>query len=350
MANLLNYVDKYGHLSFEKKPFNDVDNLVFSMLSYLDYTDTRINENNLTLEEIGREFLMKHTFKEIRKKGIAQGDAYELLNLCVDSDRYRRIRVSDYIYNTNRLMMFSVMSFHIKKNLTYISFEGTDELISGWREDFEMACSFPVPSHLEAVKYLNEHVKLFGPNVIVGGHSKGGNLALVGVMMMNKLKSCKIAKIYNNDGPGLRKKEFESADYARIRSRYVHIVPHSTVVGIMMRNENYKVVESDKNSILGHSISTWQINGDKLKRAARSERSKEIERRLWLYLDHHDDAQRKVLLEAVFGTIEGCDILDTMSLLKFKNIVKMFKQAKGLDKESKDMVLEFAKTIAIKKQ
>ena len=350
MANVYDYVAKYGKYTFEQKAFNEVDNLVFSLLAYLDFTDTRINENNRTLEEVGREYLGKHSYKEIARLGIAMGTAHEMLQKVVDQDRYRRLIVSDYIYDTARNKQFSVMTFHLTNNLDYIAFEGTDQLISGWREDFELACSFPVPSHIEAVKYLNEHIHLFGPNVIIGGHSKGGNLALVGAMMMKHHKLWKVKTIYNNDGPGLRKREFESYDYDRVKPKYVHIVPHCSIVGLMMRNDIYKVVKSEREDIVGHSIATWEVADDHLRHAARSEMSKEIEKRLWQWLDDHDDTERKKVLEAVFGTIEGCDILDTMSLFKFRNIVKVFRQSKELDKESKDLVVGLFKMVAVGKK
>ena len=169
MANVYDYVAKYGKYTFEQKAFNEVDNLVFSLLAYLDFTDTRINENNRTLEEVGREYLGKHSYKEIARLGIAMGTAHEMLQKVVDQDRYRRLIVSDYIYDTARNKQFSVMTFHLTNNLDYIAFEGTDQLISGWREDFELACSFPVPSHIEAVKKLNEKINFFGPNGIFVG-------------------------------------------------------------------------------------------------------------------------------------------------------------------------------------
>ena len=73
MANAYDYVAKFGKLKFEQKPFNEVDNLVFSLLTYLDFSGTRINENTRTLEEVGREYLAKHTYKEVAKLGIAMG-------------------------------------------------------------------------------------------------------------------------------------------------------------------------------------------------------------------------------------------------------------------------------------
>ncbi len=348
MANILNYVDRYGHLTFARKGFNDIDNLAFSLLTYLDYSDCRIGENGATIEQIGRNFLMHHTFKEQRTRGVAQGDAYRLLEKVVEAERYRNILVTDYVYNTNRRMMFSAMLFHVTRRLNYIAFEGTDEQISGWREDFELAHTFPVPSQVEAIKYVNAHTHFFGPNVVIGGHSKGGNLALVAAMKMKRTKWLKVQKVYNNDGPGLREAEFESEDYARVKQRYMHIVPHCSIVGMMMRNDSYRVVKSDKENLLGHSILTWQVNGDHLLRGARSEHSKEIERRLWHWLDTHDDVQRKKMTDAFFGVIEGCNITDTISLTKFKNLVNVVKKMTELDKETRDLMLSLLKDIAIK--
>ena len=36
MTNLFDYVLQYGDLSFEEKEFNEVDNLVFCLISYLE--------------------------------------------------------------------------------------------------------------------------------------------------------------------------------------------------------------------------------------------------------------------------------------------------------------------------
>jgi hypothetical protein len=121
------------------------------------------------------------------------------------------------------------------------------------------------------------------------------------------------------------------------------------IVGLMMRNDIYKVVKSDREDIVGHSIVTWEVTDDHLRHATRSEMSKEIEKRLWQWLDDHDDSERKKVLEAVFGTIEGCDILDTMSLTKWRNLVKLFRASKEVDKESKDLVVGLFKEVALKK-
>ena len=39
MGNMVNYVKKFGDLSFKEKPFNDVDALILSELVYLNFDD-----------------------------------------------------------------------------------------------------------------------------------------------------------------------------------------------------------------------------------------------------------------------------------------------------------------------
>lgn len=343
--SVFDYAKKYGKQTFRQKAFSDVDNLIFSLLSYLDYTETSINRNDRTLREIAREYFSRHSLREVRAIGVAQTEAYRMLKICETVPRYANLKLKNYVYDTSSKMQFSAMTFCLTRNLNYIAFEGTDELISGWREDFELASSFPVPSHVAAMRYLDENVHLFGPVVVVGGHSKGGNLALVGTMFMNRVKARKVLRVYNNDGPGLRKREFYSSRYARIRQKYIHIVPDSSVVGVLMRNEKYTVVKSTRQSMLGHAISTWKIDEDRLQLGELSMRSKRLEKTILAWLEEHSDAERKLIIEAVFGTLEGCNIMDTMALKKMKNIMKVARAAKELDPRSKELVRDFAKCV-----
>lgn len=344
-TNVFDYVKKYGKWNFRQKGFNDVDNLVFSQLSYLDFTKTSINENKRSLREIAEEYFARFDYKQIRAIGVAQADAYRLLKLCAETPRYANVCLLNYVYDTAPNMQFSAMTFRLTRALSYVAFEGTDELISGWREDFEMTSSFPVPSHLAAVRYLNTHVHLFGPMVIVGGHSKGGNLALVGAMFMNRLKFAKVLRVYSNDGPGLREREFLSREYARVRPKYEHIVPDCSMVGVLMHNDKYKVVKSTRGSVLGHAMSTWEVVGDRLRRGKLSVRSRRLEQTILAWLAEHGDEERRVIIEAVFGTLEGCDIMDTQALKKVKNIVKVARAAQNLDERSKELTMDLARCL-----
>lgn len=338
MANLLNYIQEYGDRDFKNKAFNDIDNLVFSELSYLDFSNTSINRGKYTLEYIGLEYLNQNKYQEIKKLGIAQRDAYKLLRVVVTKKRYQNIILSNYIYNTNKDKQFSAITFKIHNNLKYICFEGTDERISGWKEDGELACFFPIPSHIDSINYVNENVKLLGPNVIIGGHSKGGNLALVSAMYMKKHKKIKVKKVYSNDGPGLRKKEFESAEYKQIKKKYVHIVPNSSIVGVLLRNDSYKVIKSTKNNIFGHAIATWKVEKDCLVPSELSPKSKRLEKSIISWLDKHNDEERLKIIHNLFKALEDADITDIPNATKAKNLIKIIHNIKNIDKQTKELI------------
>ena len=46
-------------------------------------------------------------------------------------------------------------NIELNKNQVYVSFEGTDHLIGGWKEDFMMSYMFPIPSQKMAISYVN---------------------------------------------------------------------------------------------------------------------------------------------------------------------------------------------------
>ncbi len=338
MANLFNYIEEYGDRDFKNKEFNDIDNLVFSQLAYLDFSNTSINNGKYTLEYIGLEYLNKNKYQEIKKIGLAQRDAYKLLRAVITKKRYQNIILSNYIYSTSKEKQFSAVTFKIHSNLKYICFEGTDELVSGWKEDGELACFFPIPSHIDAIKYVNQNVKLFGPNVIIGGHSKGGNLALVSAMFMKKYKKNKVKRVYSNDGPGLRKKEFASDEYKQIKKKYIHIVPNSSVVGVLLRNDSYKVVESTKNNIFSHAMTTWKVEKDELVPSELSLKSKRLEKSIVSWFDKHDDEKRIKVIHNLFKVLEDADITMLTNVTKSKNMIKIIHNIKNIDKQTKELI------------
>lgn len=342
MKYLKKYLDKYGDISFKDKKLNDVDNLIFTSLAYLDFSNCKDSKKN-TIEIIGKDYLKNNKYKDIAKLCNSKKVAYSLLKLIINKKRYKDIKIKNFEYKKNESSQFSAVTFHISHKLEFIAFEGTDEYISGWKENCHLACSFPVPAHIEAIRYINKHVKMIGPSVIIGGHSKGGNLALVAAMYLKKYKQNKIIKIYNNDGPGLRKKEFESDEFNRIKNRYVHIVPDCSFVGVLLRHDNYKVVKSVKNNIYGHVMDTWVIEDDKLVNSKLSTKSLKLENNLITWLELHNDEDKKYLVDSLFNILNELKIHDTLELKKIKNLFRIFKKYRSMDKELKDLTKDLIK-------
>lgn len=336
------YIEKNKDITFKEKKFNEIDNLILSLISYLNFS--YIDGEN-TLENMGKIYLERHNYKEISKTGWAQKDAYICLEKMIHTERYKNIEIETYIYIATEEEQFSATTFKIDKKLIYVAYEGTDHLMVGWKEDFELAYKYPVPAQIHAIKYLKNKVKIFGPKVIVGGHSKGGNLALISAMNINPIKKLKIKKIYSNDGPGLRLKQFKSIKYKLIKKKLIHIVPENSVVGVMLRNDKYKVIKSNKKTIMSHIPSTWRINEDELIESTLTNKSKKLEKNVIEWLDNHNDIERELLIETIFRTLEKSGITDTMKLKDIKCIINVIKEIKNIDKETKKLAIDFVNNI-----
>ena len=345
MKNIFNYINNYGHLSFLEEPFNDIDNLVFSAISYVDY-DSAFDVNNLTIKEIANRYFSKHSNNEINMNIIAVKTGIKVLNYIKDTIRYKDLVITNYIYQFSDETQFCAMNIKISQNTNYLVFEGTDHLISGWKEDFEFSYKFPVKAQELAIAYLNKNIKLSSKNIIVGGHSKGGNLALVASMYCHFWKRNKIVKIYNNDGPGLRKAQIESRQYKMIKSRLIHIIPNYSFVGILLRHSrDYKVVFSYESSILAHDLANWKIEGNKLFLTQLSFLSKELESAILKWLDKYNDIEREQFVESLFDICTKAEIdnLVDFKIDKFNNTIKIIKATKELNPETKNMIIDLFK-------
>ena len=242
--NLFDYIDNYKDYTFLDKGFNEVDNVIFSCLAYVDYNFivSTNKSNKLTLRQVADKYFSVHK-KQPKIDMLAVKEAVKILKKIKDTIRYKDVLMYSYKYIGNENSQFSALTFQISNNLCYVAFEGTDQLISGWKEDCKMAYEFPVDAHKYAIKYLNRNFLFNNKRLIVGGHSKGGNLALVSSMCCNYFVKNKIITVYSNDGQGLRKAQIESNKYSSIKDRLVHIIPQYSIVGLLLRHdENYTVI------------------------------------------------------------------------------------------------------------
>lgn len=342
MASISSYLLNYRDKTFDEEPFNEIDNVVFSSLSYLNFTNIVSDKREyISLYDAGSIYLKHNSYMDAIKLGIAQKDAYRILKLIVDSIRYKDVLLYNYEYDSDPDKQFGALTFKINKKLIYVSFEGTDNLLSGWKEDFQMSYQFPVPSQQCAIDYLNRNIKLLDKNIIIGGHSKGGNLSLVAAMCCKNIIRWKIKQIYNNDGPGLRKKQMDSKEYNRVKNKYIHIIPNYSYVGILLRNDNYKVIKTSRKDIMSHSILTWQVEDNFFKEVELSVISKSLEESVIMWLDDHDDELREKMVTTVFQALEDSNIYTLNDFINVRKSLNVIKKLKDVDKETKDLLSSF---------
>lgn len=347
MANVFNYIKEYGNKSFFDEPFNEVDASIFSLLAYIDfYNIVPSNNKKVKLSNSLEYFLTYGNINDFLKKGFVQKELIKLCQLLKDKERYRDILIYGYEYIVNFDEQFCAVSFKLPDGKLIISFEGTDHNLSGWEEDMTLCYKFPVPSHKDAIRYLKKHITFFDREVYLVGHSKGGHLALVAGMFSDIINNFKIKKIYNFDGPGLRKREFESNNYKRISKKLYHIIPNYSFFGILLRhNDNYISVKSSKMGIMAHSIFNWVINGYNFKREPLSLISKNMDKSIILWLNEHSDSEREKITKGIFDYFRKAGIDNFTEITKLKNIISLIKCSSELDKYTKNMIINFVRFI-----
>lgn len=338
--NTLDYIKKYGDYTFEEMKFTEIDNIIFSLLSYVYYDDIVSENIKMRLEEVKNKFYLKYSQKEIKKNILAVRNGIKLLGEVSKTKRYKNIGMYNYKSITDSSQQFSVISFEISSMLTYVSFEGTDQQISGWEEDFMMAYKFPVEAQRNAIKYLNRKYTFKKGNIIVGGHSKGGNLALVASMYSNFIVRNKIVNIYNNDGPGLRLKQLESKQYHNIENRLIHIIPNYSIIGLLLRHTNdYKVVKSNRKGIFAHDAMSWQVNDKEFISSKLSNFSKVLDDGIIRWLDKYDDDKIKQFVDYIFEIFKKNNINSLLEITTdSKVILLLLKETKNVHSVVKDMI------------
>ena len=330
--NIYEYIDKYGDYTFDEKEFNQVDKVIFSFLSYANLEKVFEDDLCLTIAEAGKQYLELHPGKDINIIAIKEGN--KLLKYLRNKKRYMDCKLYNYEYIGNDEVQFGVVSIEYLPNQVFVSFEGTDSLFSGWREDFILGYQFPTISQKLAIKYLNKHFTFKNQSLIVGGHSKGGNLALVSGMEASEENFDKIIKVYNFDGPGLRYKEYTSDKYERLRSKLVNVMPSGSVIGTLLYNKDYIVVNSKNVSFGEHYPDSWGVYGEFFITNTLSKSSLKLHDSTTIGIKDLDEKEMKNAFETVFKNIE----LDYTSKFKLDldDLQKTYRKMKDLDPKAKE--------------
>lgn len=344
MRTLDVYLEKYGKYNFLEEEFNEIDAMILSLLSYVDLLKIVSNtkKEKITVKEASELFHSKYTKKEVNKNILSVRNASHLLEKLANTARFQNLYLYHYRYEVTEDMQFGAMCILLPTKEVYVSYEGTDSYISGWKEDFMFSYRFPTSAQKQAINYLNKVTGMLGPKIYIGGHSKGGNLALVASMFCRPSTRRKIIKVFNFDGPGLRKKQFESKEYEKISSKLVSYVPKFSFVGMLLRHaDNYVVVDSKNIKFLQHDATSWIIEDKKFKRTTISSFSKRIEKGLMSWLETIDDQKKEKFVSNLFDIFRKLEINDLNDIKKAKinSMIKIIRETRNLDKESKEMMI-----------
>lgn len=379
MYTIFDYVEYYRHLDTADAPWNVMDCLLCSVLAYVPAASF---EDEKDIDEF---ISYSEAYSENMENGLVT-QVYELLTLIKGSIRYGNMRVSNFINLRSDKTQFGAVTFRVGKNVT-VSYKGTDYALIGWIENMRGAYQYPTATHSLAISYL-DNVSLYSDDVLyVCGHSKGGNLAMAACMeaageklavMDDSLESpgkmtrndsvkasgaeteggsvkvsgtvtgaadClfdRIKKIYNFDGPGFRKDEYDQVKFALMAEKLTTIVPTDSVVGVLMNNNtDYVVVKSNSIALGEHNPTTWEVFGQCFVEGRLSNISRRLHTNTTKGVENISYDTMKLAFETIFENLNHEYAADFK--LSFSQIVTFYRSMKNIDPEIKrgmDQIIE----------
>lgn len=351
MGNIMDYISWRGDLSFEQSQFNEVDNLILACFSYvnLDGISAVTKQKGIGLKKLTKEFMKLHTMKELEAdKSFIRLAPFMMMEMA-KSVRFGKCVVRNYVNDivTEAEQQFAAMEIVLEDGTSYVSFRGTDDTIIGWKEDFNLSTGV-VPAQKRAIEYLQKISEHTDGMLRVGGHSKGGNLAIYGSVMCKSAHE-KILEIYSNDGPGFSREFQELPETKEMMPKIIHIIPEYSIIGTLLEHEKEPViVASSSKGLLQHDAFSWEVQGPALvRRDSLNKTALRFIEILHKWIDGMDTEQKRLLIEDLFATLQasGYENLSEVQSGGLKSLAAMVKRVEKFAPESRGMMQELLTAI-----
>lgn len=341
MANILDYIKWRGDLNFNQSEFNNVDNLILSRFSYLPLDNLLEGLNEIITI---RDAYLKCMKLEIKEENILQKEDKDLFSALVNSKRFGNLKITRFVNKVDEReeKQFSAITIFIPDDTIYIAYRGTDNTLVGWKEDFNISLDIDIPSQKEAVKYLENVYKDVNKKMRVGGHSKGGNLAMYASIFCKEEIKKEIIAVYNNDGPGLSKEIVNGASYKNALEKIKSFIPQTSIIGkLMYHEEKYYIVKSTQKGIMQHDLYSWQVEGkDFIYLKEITNESEFVDEVIKEWTTKFTPEQRSEFINIVYGILRETDsnTIYEMSKNRFKTVGALIKAYHSTDKKNKQII------------
>ena len=341
MSNLLDYIAWRGDLTFEQDPFNSIDALILSCLSYVNFDKVvpSKSQGKITIEKASDKFFSLHSEEELAQDKSFIRFAPSMLRALGQSERFKNSYLSNYVDDTDisREIQFAAVEIDTSDGKVFISFRGTDDTIIGWKEDFNLSF-MTVPAENEAALYLQKVMKGRLDKVRLGGHSKGGHLAVYAALAANSDLTSRIESIYNFDGPGFNHEAMESDQFKTIRPKISKFIPESSIVGRLLENTvDPIVVKSTELGILQHDPLSWQMEGKQFETCMSTDKISDLfDETMSGWLAEMTFEDRKIFVDELFSVFEasGCENLSMLTQVGVKGTKAMIVRMREIRNDS----------------
>lgn len=348
MSNIIDYLKWRGDITFEQVKLGEVDNLLLSLLAFIDFSGIVPADPSaapVTLKQAAMQFFFENDIKKNKRPGlIISQHIYKMFRLMAESKRFGNLQLSAFVneIDLKEEKQFCALTIRLKESISYISFRGTDDTIVGWKEDFNMLFLDEIPSQRRAVQYVNDVGAAQSGNFYLGGHSKGGHLALYATVKCAPEYKKRIVAAFSNDGPGFSQAFTELPEYQEAESKFHIYMPQNSVIGMFFENKDKrKVVKSKQVGVFQHDAVSWEVMGGTFVRSKKIANGVGNTVQLNERIHALPVAARKHLVDVLFGMLEstGVKTLSELSARSLKNIVIMIKTFNDLDQRERDLML-----------
>lgn len=346
MCNILDYVRTYGNETFLERHFSSADALVLAQLSYMDWSDKvprmKDNKDFVTLKEI----LYSGDLEPMIRGSVFKEDNRALFYQTAGSRRFGMIRMNYFteVWNTERNLQMSAVTFLLPCNRACVTFRGTDESLNGWRESFSMVYRFPIPAQEYASIYLKQVAKRIDCPLIVCGHSKGGNLAVYAAADCGEELGNRIRRIYNFDGPGFWPEFLKEDRYCRIAPRIRKYVAPESFIGLLLKDTTQTfMVACNSHGMEQHDPYQWELFHGRIRKVSKHniEKRKSGEQLNCRILGMSKEKARDVIDS--FFKAAGDSGLKKLSEIKGDYVLDVFKNFYGQHKYDRESLIVFAR-------
>ncbi len=346
LGTILDYIDWRGDLSLEESPFCEVDNLIMTQLSFMELdkiADMETRRQGIKLSEAVRLYLEKYNPEKYSMGVLIPEELPELFLKAANSRRFGDMRLFKYVsvLDTEYETQFAALSIDLGDGSVYVAYRGTDDSIVGWKENFNMSFMEAIPAQRLALKYLEAVAEHSLYKLRVGGHSKGGNLAIYASANASKRIKKRIINVYNNDGPGFNK----SLDDTDISDKIITIVPSFSVVGLLLEHGKVdKVIKSTGGGVWQHDPCTWEVLGNSFVLSdGLARESGRIEKTLKACVAELSAEERRDMVEALYKvfTVNHAETLSDIAGGKMEFIRSLGK----LDEKTRNIMISTGKLL-----
>lgn len=345
MANILDYLDWRGDLTFEQDPFHEVDNLILSQLAYVDFQGI-VGEEEIALQEASEQFFLTHDEKEILSRVSMTKQAILVLKKMSETKRFQNVGLFGYqnIIRKEEQTQFAALCIRLSDDSIYVAFSGTDATLIGWREDFNLAYLTETKGHRLASAYVDRLCDMSCSGLRLGGHSKGGNFAAYAAMDCSPAVQERILQVYSNDGPGFDKSVVKSSRYQKMVSRLISIMPESSLVGMLLEHqEDYVLVQSTNVGMNQHDAMSWEVLGNHFVRAEQmDEKTVLLNETLEQWLTHFNPTERQQMIDALFSLLDAAGIktVDDFFELRFSGLQEAVRASQEISEDTRRLLRE----------